>query len=72
MENGRIIVDPKICHGKPIVKGTRIMVANILSLIAGGYNIEQVLTYYKELKKEDVLAAIKYAINTVQEEIILE
>ena len=72
MENGRIIVDPKICHGKPIVKGTRIMVVNILSLIAGGYNIEQVLDYYKELKKEDVLAAIKYAMNTVQEEIILE
>ncbi len=72
MGNGRIIVDPKICHGKPIVKGTRIMVVNILSLIAGGYNIEQVLDYYKELKKEDVLAAIKYAMNTVQEEIILE
>lgn len=60
MENGRIIVDPKICHGNPIVKGTRIMVANILSLIAGGYNIEQVLNYYKELKKEDVLAANLY------------
>ena len=72
MGNRRIIVDPKICHGKPIVKGTRIMVVNILSLIAGGYNIEQVLDYYKELKKEDVLAAIKYAMNTVQEEIILE
>jgi len=72
MENGRIVIDPKICHGKPIIKGTRIMVANILSLMAGGYNIEQVLDYYKELKKEDVLAALKYAMNTVQEEIILE
>ncbi|MBI4154924.1 DUF433 domain-containing protein [Candidatus Woesearchaeota archaeon] len=72
MAEEKIIVDPKICHGKPIIKGTRIMVVNILSLIAGGYNIEQVLNYYNELKKEDVLAAIKYAINTVQEEIILE
>ena len=55
-----IIIDPKICHGKPIIKGTRIMVANILSLIAGGYNIDQVSNYYPELKKESVLAAIKY------------
>ena len=72
MENERIVLDPKICHGKPVIKGTRIMVVNILSLIAGGYNIEAILDYYKELKKEDVLAAIKYAINAVQEEIILQ
>ncbi len=64
----RITVDPKICHGKPTIKGTRIMIANVLSLIAGGYDIEQVIEYYPELTKEDVKAAIAYAINAVQEE----
>ena len=61
MKENKIIVDPKICHGKPIIKGTRIMVANILSLIAGGYNIEEVINYYPELTKETALAAIKYS-----------
>jgi len=65
-----IIIDPKICHGKPTIKGTRIMVANILSLVAGGYNVEQILKYYPQLKLEDVKAAIKFAIESVQEEIV--
>lgn len=42
----RIVVDPNICHGKPTIKGTRIMVANILSLLAGGYSLAQILDYY--------------------------
>jgi len=63
-----IIADPKVCHGKPVIKGTRIMVANILSLVAGGYDIQKILEYYPELKRQDVEEAIKYAINTVQEE----
>lgn len=60
MKEEKIVVDPKICHGKPIIKCTRIMIANILSLIAGGYNLDQVVDYYPELKKEDFLEAIKY------------
>lgn len=69
--SNKIIVDPKICHGKPVIKGTRIMVANILSLIAGGYDIDRVVDYYPELTKNDVMDAIKYAISTVQEEEII-
>jgi uncharacterized protein (DUF433 family) len=38
-----ITVDPSVCHGKPIIRGTRIMVSNILSLLAGGYTIAQIL-----------------------------
>ncbi len=69
--NNRVIIDPKICHGKPTVKGTRIMIANILSLFAGGYDINKVLEYYPQLNKEDVIAAIKYAIENIQEEVVL-
>ncbi len=63
-----IEINPRVCHGKPVIKGTRIMVANILSLFAGGYDITQVLEYYPQLKKEDVTEAIEFAVNLLQEE----
>jgi len=63
-----IEINPKICHGKPVIKGTRIMVANILSLFAGGYSIKQILENYPELKETDVKEAIQYAASVVQEE----
>ncbi len=63
-----IEINPKICHGKPVVKGTRIMVANILSLFAGGYDMKQVLEYYPELVEKNVKEAIQFAVNILQEE----
>lgn len=56
----RIVVDPEVCHGKPCIAGTRIMVANILSQLAGGYSIEQILEGYPELTYEDVMAAMDW------------
>lgn len=58
----RITIDPEVCHGKPCIAGTRIMVANILSQLAGGYSIEQILEGYPELNREDVMAVVEYAI----------
>ncbi len=63
-----IEINPKICHGKPVIKGTRIMVANILSLFAGGYDMKQVLEYYPELVEKNVKEAIQFAVNLLQEE----
>jgi uncharacterized protein (DUF433 family) len=60
MEN-RIIVDPNICSGKPCIRGTRIMVKNILGMLAGGYTREQILSAYPELVTEDISAALEYA-----------
>jgi len=65
---GRIVIDPRICHGKPVIKGTRIMVSNILSLLAGGYSLREILDYYPELTEEDVRAAIEYAAKVVDGE----
>jgi uncharacterized protein (DUF433 family) len=45
----RIEVNPAICAGKPVIRGTRIMVRNILGMVAGGYNIERILTSYPNL-----------------------
>jgi uncharacterized protein (DUF433 family) len=67
-----ITVDPVVCHGKPIIRGTRIMVSDILSLLAGGYTIAQLLDYYPELSQGAVKGALEYAIQVVgEEEIVL-
>jgi uncharacterized protein (DUF433 family) len=67
----RIVVDPQICSGKPVIRGTRIMVKNILGMVAGGYTAERILQAYPELAKEDVSAALEYAAALVAEEQIL-
>lgn len=67
----RIIFDPQICSGKPVIRGTRIMVKNILGMVAGGYTVERILQAYAELTREDVSAALEYAAEIVAEEQIL-
>lgn len=66
--NERIVTDPNVCSGKPVIRGTRIMVRNILGLVAGGYTVDRILQTYPELTKEDVSAALEYAANLVGEE----
>jgi len=63
----RIEVNPAICSGKPVIRGTRIMVRNILGMMAGGYTVEEMVTCYPELSREDLVAAIEYAANVVDE-----
>lgn len=67
----RITVDPQVCSGKPCIRGTRIMVKNILGMIAGGYSIEKVLAAYPELTREDVQAALEYASQVIDEEKVI-
>lgn len=69
--NGWIAVDPKICAGKPTIRGTRIMVKNVLGMIAGGYAMDQVLQAYPELTREMVDAALQYAVTVIDEEKVL-
>lgn len=64
----RIVVDPKVLVGKPVIRGTRLSVEFILGLLANGWSIEQVLDEYSQLKREDVIAALKYAVEMVKEE----
>ena len=53
-------VNAAICSGKPVIRGTRIMVRNILGMIAGGYSIEKILECYPEISRDGVNAALKY------------
>ena len=66
-----IVVDPKICAGKPVVRGTRIMVKNILGMVAGGYTLDRIVEAYPELTKQAVQAALEYAATVIDEEQIV-
>jgi len=63
----RIEVNPEVCHGKPVIRGTRIMVRNILGALAGGDSIEDILRNYPELNHEDIEAALRYAIELIDD-----
>lgn len=67
----RIEVNPDICGGKPVIRGTRIMVRNILGMVAGGYTLERILTAYPDLTLDDVNAALEYAAKVVDEEQVI-
>lgn len=65
----RIIVDPQIHFGKPVVKGTRITVQNVLELVNEGLSFDQIMQdYYPDLKKDDIHACLQYAIALVAAE----
>ena len=66
--NDWIVVDSTTCAGKPTIRGTRIMVKNILGMIAGGYELDKVLETYPELTREMVEAALQYAMMIIDEE----
>ena len=65
----RVVVDPNILVGKPIIRGTRIPVYLIVELMASGMDVRKVLREYPELKEEDVKAALLYASRLLEREI---
>jgi len=64
----RIVVDPNILVGKPVVRGTRLAVEFIIDLLAQGWSEEQILTNYPGLTREDLHACLKYASAVMQSE----
>lgn len=59
--NERITIDPAICNGRPVVRGTRVTVQTILEFLGAGDSIEDVLEEYPSLSREDVLACLQYS-----------
>jgi len=57
----RIIRDPAICSGKPVVRGSRILVTTIQGMQAGGYTVAEILAAFPELSEEDVIEALNYS-----------
>jgi uncharacterized protein (DUF433 family) len=57
----RIVVDPEILAGKPVIRGTRLAVELILELLAAGESESQILSNYPGLTRDDILACFSYA-----------
>ncbi len=62
--NDRITIDPKICHGKPIIRGTRTPVTVVLGALAGGDSIEQIAKDY-DITPDDIRACVAFAAEEV-------
>jgi uncharacterized protein (DUF433 family) len=61
----RITINPDVCGGRPIVAGTRVRVADILAMLAGGASEAEVLADFPYLKAEDIRASLAYAAQAV-------
>jgi uncharacterized protein (DUF433 family) len=57
----RITVDPRVCGGRPCIRGMRIRVIDVLDLLASGLHQDQVLEEFPDLEKEDIEAVLRYA-----------
>jgi uncharacterized protein (DUF433 family) len=65
----RIVIDPDILVGKPVIKGTRIPVYLIVEFLANGMTQKEILKEYPELKKNDIKAALLYASKCLEREV---
>lgn len=64
----RIIVDPGVLAGKPVIKGTRMAVEFLIELMAEQWTHEQILNNYPQLTEEDIQAALHYAVEVLKQE----
>ncbi|MEX0677852.1 MAG: DUF433 domain-containing protein [Pirellulales bacterium] len=64
----RIVVDPKILVGKPLIRGTRIAVEFLMELLAEGWTHQQILQNYPQLTADDIQAALHYAAEAIKQE----
>jgi uncharacterized protein (DUF433 family) len=67
----RIVSDPGVLGGKPIIKGTRISVETVMEWIASGASRDDILKAYPHLAAEDVQQAIGYAAQAVKNEVLV-
>lgn len=70
MAKAKIVADPEIMLGKPIVDGTRITVEHILEELSHGLTFEELLVEYPTLTKEGILAALEYATEVLRTDIV--
>lgn len=66
----RITTDPGIFNGKPIIRGMRFKVSDVLGYLASGMTAEEILTDFPYLEKEDIIASLEYAQKKVEHSII--
>ena len=67
-DSDRIVLDPEVLAGKPIIKGTRIAVEFIVQLLAEGWSHAEILENYPQLTDDDIHAALRYAAFRLKQE----
>jgi uncharacterized protein (DUF433 family) len=63
--SNRITIDNDICHGKPTIRNSRIMVKTILELLSSGMTYQEILDDYPKLEYDDILACLHFATRLV-------
>ena len=66
----RITIDPRVCFGRPCIRGHRIWVALVLDFLASGMKTEEILDEYPDLEEADILACIAYGAEMSRERYI--
>jgi uncharacterized protein (DUF433 family) len=66
----RISINPRVCHGQPCVKGTRIMVWLVVQYLANGDSVEDILAAYPSVTQEDIQACLAYAAEMTRERVL--
>lgn len=61
MFSGKIEINPEVCNGKAVIRGTRVTVETILGYLSAGDNVADILEGHPNLTKEDILACLDYA-----------
>jgi uncharacterized protein (DUF433 family) len=64
--NKRITINPNICHGKPVITNTRVLVSNILADLADGQSFEKIIENYPNIKVDDIKAALEFSSELAQ------
>lgn len=65
MSQQRIVIDPAVCGGRPIVAGMRLRMSDVLDAVASGAEVEELLADFPYLTREDVLACLAYGARAI-------
>lgn len=70
MSQQRIVIDPAVCGGRPIVAGTRMRVSDVLDALAAGAGTDELLADFPYLSREDILACLAYGARAVDHSVV--
>lgn len=62
----RIKINPEVCHGKPVIRDTRYTVESMIEYLAGGDSIDDILAEFHDLQREDLLACLAFAAQSMR------
>ncbi len=68
----RITIDEKICNGKPTIRGKRIAVQTILEFLSAGESVDEILSQYPTLEREDISACLEFATNLMNRNYVIK